>query len=80
MTWLLRGLIRAYQLAISPYLAPSCRFHPTCSHYAAEALAAHGLCRGGWLALIRLGRCQPWGGFGEDPVPPTKSATTSFGN
>lgn len=66
---LLRALIRGYQLFISPLLPPSCRFTPTCSQYALEALARHGLWRGGWLTLRRLGRCQPWGGCGHDPVP-----------
>jgi uncharacterized protein len=65
----LRGLIRAYQLFISPLLLPSCRFLPTCSDYAAEAIATHGAWRGSWLALGRLARCHPWGGTGFDPVP-----------
>lgn len=67
---LLRGLARGYQLFISPLLPPSCRYTPTCSQYALDALAAHGLLRGGWLTLRRLGRCHPWGGCGHDPVPP----------
>jgi uncharacterized protein len=66
----LRGLIRAYQLLISPLLPPSCRYEPSCSHYAAEAIAVHGSLRGSWLALCRLLRCHPWGGSGYDPVPP----------
>ncbi len=66
---LLRGLIRAYQLALSPLLLPSCRYLPSCSDYAAEAIEVHGAARGCWLALRRLLRCHPWGGSGYDPVP-----------
>jgi len=66
---LLRGLIRLYQLVISPLFPASCRFHPTCSHYAAEAIERHGAARGTWLALCRIARCNPWGGGGLDPVP-----------
>jgi putative membrane protein insertion efficiency factor len=62
-------LVRAYQLAISPMLPPSCRFHPTCSEYALEALQRHGAVRGGWLALRRIFRCHPWHPGGHDPVP-----------
>lgn len=62
-------LIRFYQLAISPWLAPRCRFAPTCSHYAIQAVRRHGALRGGWLALKRILRCHPWGGSGYDPVP-----------
>lgn len=63
------GLIRFYQVAISPYTPPSCRFTPTCSSYAVEALERHGIVRGGWLFLRRFARCHPWGGEGYDPVP-----------
>ena len=63
-------LIRGYQLFISPLIGPRCRFYPTCSHYALEALRAHGLRRGGWLALRRIFRCHPWNPGGVDPVPP----------
>ncbi len=66
---LLIAPIRLYQLAISPLLPPSCRYRPTCSHYAVEALARHGPVKGGWLALRRIARCRPWGGAGYDPVP-----------
>jgi uncharacterized protein len=66
---LLVGLITFYQRAISPYLAPACRFTPTCSAYAAEAIRKHGAGRGSWLALKRLLRCHPFGGHGYDPVP-----------
>ncbi|HUZ72384.1 MAG TPA: membrane protein insertion efficiency factor YidD [Stellaceae bacterium] len=70
MSALLRGLIRAYQLLISPLLLPRCRYLPTCSDYAAEAIATHGALRGAVLAARRLLRCHPWGGSGYDPVPP----------
>ena len=62
-------LVRAYQLAISPFLPPSCRFYPSCSHYAIEALQRHGMFRGVWLALRRVVRCHPWNPGGHDPVP-----------
>lgn len=64
------GLVRLYQLTLSPLLGANCRFEPTCSAYAIEALETHGVIRGGWLALRRIGRCHPWGGSGFDPVPP----------
>ncbi len=64
-----RAGVRAYQLFVSPLRPPSCRFLPTCSDYAIEALGLHGALRGGGLALWRLARCQPWGGSGYDPVP-----------
>jgi hypothetical protein len=63
------GLIRAYQILVSPWLAGNCRFLPSCSQYAMEALERHGLFRGGWLALRRLGRCHPFRPGGYDPVP-----------
>jgi putative membrane protein insertion efficiency factor len=63
--------IRAYQALISPLLPGSCRYQPTCSAYAVEAIERHGLLRGLWLTLRRLLRCHPWGGFGYDPVPDT---------
>lgn len=59
-----------YRHAISPMLPASCRFTPTCSEYALEALRIHGPLRGSWLTLHRLLRCHPWGGSGYDPVPP----------
>ncbi|MDE6644937.1 MAG: membrane protein insertion efficiency factor YidD [Muribaculaceae bacterium] len=61
--------IRFYQLCISPMLPASCRFTPTCSQYAIEAISRHGAVRGMWLALRRIARCHPWGGSGYDPVP-----------
>ncbi|MBV9544427.1 MAG: membrane protein insertion efficiency factor YidD [Chloroflexi bacterium] len=63
------GLIRLYQNTVGPALPQACRFEPTCSRYAYEAIAKHGLLRGGWLTLRRLARCQPFGGSGYDPVP-----------
>lgn len=63
------GLVRLYQLAISPFLGRSCRFHPTCSEYAIDALKRHGPAKGGWLAARRVGRCHPWHPGGYDPVP-----------
>ena len=63
------GLVRFYQLCISPLTPPSCRFTPTCSQYALEALRKHGPLKGLWLAVRRLSRCHPWGGSGYDPVP-----------
>lgn len=62
-------MIRGYQAGVSPYLPDSCRYTPTCSAYAVEAMERYGAGRGSWLALKRLLRCQPWGGSGHDPVP-----------
>lgn len=66
---LLLGLIRLYQLTLSPWLGRQCRYEPTCSKYAAEAIERFGAWRGVWLAARRLGRCHPWGRSGYDPVP-----------
>ena len=71
---LLTLLVRGYQLLLSPYLGGTCRYQPSCSRYALDALRRHGALRGGWLTLRRLGRCHPLGGMGYDPVPPAKSA------
>ena len=71
----LRILIRGYQLLLSPVLPGACRFYPTCSGYAAEAVARWGALRGSWLAVKRIGRCHPWGGSGLDPVPTGNSET-----
>ncbi|WP_165010369.1 membrane protein insertion efficiency factor YidD [Neisseria yangbaofengii] len=62
-------LIRFYQYAISPLIPPRCRFTPTCSQYAVEAVQKHGALKGGLLALKRIARCHPFGGSGHDPVP-----------
>lgn len=62
-------LIQGYQWFISPLLGPHCRFYPSCSQYAREAIALHGVARGLWLALCRIGRCHPWHPGGVDPVP-----------
>ena len=69
LAWPLIQLVRLYRLAISPWLGANCRFDPTCSSYAIEALQTHGLFKGAWLAAKRIGRCHPWGGSGYDPVP-----------
>jgi putative membrane protein insertion efficiency factor len=69
MTRVLLVLIRAYQRFISPYLAPSCRFYPSCSSYAVEAIGRHGAWRGGYLTVRRLLRCHPFHAGGHDPVP-----------
>jgi uncharacterized protein len=61
--------IRAYRLLLSPWVGHGCRFHPTCSAYALDALRKHGGIKGGWLTLRRIGRCHPWGGSGIDDVP-----------
>ena len=61
--------IGVYQRALSPYMPGACRYSPTCSHYAQDAIRLHGLPGGAWLAAKRLLRCHPWGGMGYDPVP-----------
>lgn len=66
----LLALLAGYRLAITPWLPPRCRFAPSCSAYAAEAIVAHGPWAGAWLAVKRLGRCHPWHPGGYDPVPP----------
>ena len=65
----LSGLVRGYQLVISPLLPAYCRFEPTCSSYACTALERHGAWRGAWLIVRRIWRCRPGGGSGYDPVP-----------
>ena len=73
MTWSVRvgvTLVRAYQLLLSPFAGGACRFHPTCSVYATEAITTHGLARGSWLAVKRVSRCHPFARPGWDPVPP----------
>jgi len=69
VTRLLVLLVRVYRALVSPLLPPRCRFAPSCSAYALEALTRHGAFRGGWLALRRIGRCHPWHPGGPDPVP-----------
>jgi len=61
-------VVRAYRLLLSPYLPPSCRYQPTCSQYAEEALDKYGALKGGMIALKRISRCHPWGGSGYDPL------------
>ncbi|WP_367390951.1 membrane protein insertion efficiency factor YidD [Lewinella sp. LCG006] len=74
MRWLFILPIRFYQYAISPLLGPRCRFQPTCSHYAVEAIEEWGVLKGSWLALKRIGKCHPWGPWGYDPVPKKSGA------
>lgn len=66
---ILIGLVRFYRLAVSSWTLPTCRFTPTCSEYAIDAIRVYGAVRGTWLTLLRIGRCQPWGGHGYHPVP-----------
>ncbi len=73
MKSVLIALVKAYRYVLSPWLGMHCRFHPTCSAYAVEALETHGAGRGGLLALTRLARCHPWNRGGCDPVPPRRS-------
>jgi len=70
---LLQALIGGYRVLVSPVLPPSCRFLPSCSDYALEAVRRHGAWRGFGLAVMRLARCHPWGGSGYDPVPEPKA-------
>ena len=69
MKMLLQLPIRIYRWLISPMLGTSCRYHPSCSAYALEAIEKHGAMRGGWISVRRICRCHPWGGDGHDPVP-----------
>lgn len=75
MKAVLIGLVRFYRLMLSPWLGSGCRFEPTCSAYALQALQDHGAARGSYLTLKRLGRCHPWCAGGHDPVPPAPHAT-----
>lgn len=70
----LRALITIYQYTFSAITGPHCRYHPTCSAYAKQAIETHGALRGTWMAVRRIGRCHPWGGCGHDPVPPASAA------
>ncbi|QBF30157.1 membrane protein insertion efficiency factor YidD [Thalassococcus sp. S3] len=69
LAFLLSLPVRGYQLIFSPWVGFNCRYQPTCSAYALDALQKHGGLRGGWLTLRRIARCHPWGGSGYDPVP-----------
>ncbi len=77
MKWLLIGLLKAYRFAISPLYGQVCRYHPTCSAYALEAVTVHGSIKGSWLAVRRIGRCHPWAAGGYDPVPGKKGVNTA---
>lgn len=72
MRFILLAAIQAYRLIVSPWLGPHCRYEPTCSAYAIEAIATYGAVRGGFLALRRVARCHPFHAGGYDPVPPRK--------
>jgi putative membrane protein insertion efficiency factor len=72
LAWPLLALVWLYRMLISPWLGANCRFQPTCSEYAMQALREHGAFRGTVLAVKRIGRCHPWGGSGYDPVPQRK--------
>jgi putative membrane protein insertion efficiency factor len=72
MKWILIGLLKAYRFAISPLYGQVCRYHPTCSAYALEAVTVHGSIKGSWMAVRRIGRCHPWAAGGYDPVPARK--------
>ncbi|MEM1302242.1 MAG: membrane protein insertion efficiency factor YidD [Pseudomonadota bacterium] len=72
--------VKAYRLIGSPWVGHYCRYQPTCSAYALEALEKHGAVKGGWLALRRIGRCNPWGGSGYDPVPDAKGGCGCCGS
>lgn len=69
LSWPFILLIKFYQYVISPNIGPKCRFTPTCSQYAIEALKKYGIIKGGWLSLKRISKCHPWGSHGHDPVP-----------
>jgi uncharacterized protein len=80
MARVLLMLIRFYRKAISPFTPPACRFVPTCSAYAEQALVRHGAARGSWLTMRRLLRCHPFGSSGFDPVPPARNARAKDNN
>jgi putative membrane protein insertion efficiency factor len=74
MSHLLRGAVRVYQLTLAYFFVGACRYEPSCSRYAVEALKVHGALRGTWLTAHRFCRCGPWGAAGYDPVPPGRPA------
>jgi uncharacterized protein len=80
MRALVTALIRVYQWTLSPLLGPKCRFYPSCSNYALEAIHRFGILHGGWLTLRRLGRCHPWHPGGIDPVPATGRMHSHYGH
>jgi putative membrane protein insertion efficiency factor len=77
MKYVLIALLKGYRFAISPLYGQVCRYHPTCSAYALEAVQAHGALRGTWLAMRRVARCHPWAAGGFDPVPAPKNRRSS---
>ena len=77
MKYVLIGLLRAYRFAISPLYGQVCRYHPSCSAYALEAVTVHGSIKGSWLAVRRIARCNPWARGGYDPVPAKQGPTDS---
>jgi putative membrane protein insertion efficiency factor len=79
MRWVLTLLIRFYRVALSPLLGPNCRFYPSCSCYAQEAIEQHGAAHGTWLAAKRLARCHPWNPGGYDPVPSNSDLKSTHG-
>lgn len=78
-SWALRGAIRLYQLTLAYFFVGSCRYEPSCSAYAVEAVERHGALKGSWFAAHRLCRCHPWGGGGFDPVPAAPATAARAG-
>lgn len=79
VSWVLRALIIAYRYILSPVLGANCRYEPSCSAYAQEAIGVHGPVLGSWLAVKRIFSCNPWGGMGYDPVPAARSCNHGHG-